>query len=45
MLVNDQKSWETPTLTVYGDVVELTLKNKVYGPTDGNTFNGVPISG
>ena len=45
MLVNDQKTWETPTLTVYGDVVELTLKNKTSGNSDGFTYNGIPISG
>lgn len=46
MTNNDQKTWETPCLTVYGDVAKLTLLiNKHYGPTDGFTFNGVPISG
>ncbi len=38
--------WETPSLTVYGDVTELTLqKDKHSGISDGFTFNGVPISG
>lgn len=42
----DQQTWETPALTVYGDIVELTLvKDKHAGVTDGFTFNGVPISG
>jgi hypothetical protein len=45
MSPNDQKTWETPTLTVYGDVAELTLKNKQLGTSDGFTFNGVAISG
>jgi hypothetical protein len=46
MSPNDQKTWETPSLTVYGDVAALTqLKDKHYGVTDGFTFNGVPISG
>jgi hypothetical protein len=44
-MTNDQKTWETPTLTVYGDVVALTLKDKHTGTSDGFTFNGVPISG
>jgi hypothetical protein len=42
---NDQQNWETPALTVYGDVAALTLKDKHNGTTDGFTFNGVPISG
>jgi hypothetical protein len=43
---NDQKTWETPSLTVYGDVATLTLAvNKHIGSSDGFTFNGVPISG
>jgi hypothetical protein len=46
MSSNDQKTWETPSLTVYGDVATLTLaKDKHLGATDGFTFNGVPISG
>jgi hypothetical protein len=45
-MVNEQQTWETPALTVYGDVVALTLaKNKEGGSSDGFTFNGVPISG
>lgn len=42
---NDQQAWETPELTVYGDVTALTLKDKRYGTSDGFTYNGVPISG
>jgi hypothetical protein len=45
LMTNDRQTWETPTLTVYGDVVELTLKAKRTGTSDGFTFNGVPISG
>jgi hypothetical protein len=46
MSTNDQKTWETPCLTVYGDVATLTLvTNKHLGHSDGFTFNGVPISG
>lgn len=46
MSSNAQKTWETPSLTVYGDVATLTLaKDKHYGVSDGFTFNGVPISG
>jgi hypothetical protein len=42
----DRKTWETPCLTVYGDVKALTLVvNKHLGHSDGFTFNGVPISG
>ncbi|MCU1326411.1 MAG: hypothetical protein JWN34_1781 [Bryobacterales bacterium] len=42
---NDQQNWETPALTVYGDVAALTLKDKRNGTSDGFTYNGVPISG
>ena len=42
---NELETWETPELTVYGDVAALTLKDKHYGNTDGFTYNGVPISG
>jgi hypothetical protein len=46
MSSNDQKTWETPSLTMYGDVATLTLaKDKHMGVSDGFTFNGVPISG
>lgn len=45
MTTNDQQNWETPVLVVYGDVTELTLKDKHNGTSDGFTFNGVPISG
>jgi hypothetical protein len=46
MSLDDQKPWETPTLTVYGDVATLTLlKDKHLGSSDGFTFNGIPISG
>ncbi|MDP9171907.1 MAG: lasso RiPP family leader peptide-containing protein [Acidobacteriota bacterium] len=45
-MTNDQQNWETPALTVYGDVAALTLaKDKHSGSSDGFTFNGVPISG
>jgi hypothetical protein len=46
MSSSDQKTWETPGLTVYGDVATLTLaKDKQHGSTDGFTTNGIPISG
>jgi hypothetical protein len=46
MSTTEQKTWETPSLTVYGDVKTLTLVvNKHVGTSDGFTFNGVPISG
>ncbi len=40
-----KKTWNTPVLTTFGSVEKLTLKSKQMGPTDGYTFNGVPISG
>lgn len=40
-----KKRWNTPVLKVFGSVEKLTLKDKRFGPTDGNTFNGVAISG
>ncbi len=40
-----KKTWYTPVLTAFGTVEKLTLKNKSFGPTDGNTFNGIAISG
>lgn len=40
-----KKSWSTPVLTAFGSIEKLTLKNKNYGPSDGNTFAGVSISG
>jgi len=45
LMTNNRQTWETPALTVYGDVAELTLKDKHTGTSDGFTFNGVPISG
>lgn len=40
------KTWETPSLTVYGNAADLTLvKNKHVGVSDGFTFDGTPISG
>jgi len=42
----EKKTWSVPNLTVFGSVEKLTLlKDKHLGPTDGFTFNGVPISG
>jgi hypothetical protein len=40
-----KKTWITPTLTAFGSIDKLTLKNKTVGSNDGFTFNGVPISG
>ncbi len=38
-------SYVTPRLTVYGSVGRLTqVQDKKYGPSDGHTFQGVPIS-
>lgn len=41
-----KKAWESPTLIVYGSVESLTQQctNKAYGPTDGFTFQGSPIT-
>lgn len=41
------KQYEAPKLTVLGRVSELTLSDTVdkrAGPTDGLTFQGVPIT-
>ncbi len=47
MSSNELQTWETPSLTLYGDVATLTLalRDKHLGISDGFTFNGVPISG
>jgi len=38
--MTNEKTWETPELTLYGDVAELTLaKSKHTGVSDGFTFN------
>jgi hypothetical protein len=38
-------AYEAPALTVLGTVHELTLlQDKTVGPTDGFTFNGIPIT-
>jgi len=36
--------YEAPSLVDLGGLAELTLCNKDFGPTDGNTFQGVPIT-
>jgi hypothetical protein len=39
-----RKVWEEPKLTVHGDVVNITQQvNKVYGASDGYTFQGITI--
>lgn len=38
-----KKVWNPPKLTVFGSVEELTLCNKTYGSSDGNTFMGSSI--
>ena len=36
---NEKKTWNEPTLTVFGDVVTLTLaRNKNFGMGDAFTF-------
>ena len=43
---DQKKTWNTPVLTAFGSVEKLTLlKAKSFGATDGNTFNGIAISG
>jgi hypothetical protein len=36
--------YEAPLLVELGGLAELTLCNKDFGPTDGNMFQGSPIS-
>lgn len=39
--------YEAPALTVLGRLQELTLADcvdKDFGPTDGHTFQGIPIT-
>jgi hypothetical protein len=37
--------YEAPALEVLGTVHELTLiQDKMFGPTDGYSFNGIPIT-
>jgi hypothetical protein len=37
-------AYESPALEVLGTIHELTLlQDKTLGPTDGFTFNGIPI--
>ena len=39
-----KKPYVAPELTVHGRVEEITLiQDKTFGPTDGFTFQGVPI--
>jgi hypothetical protein len=40
---NDQKRWETPNMTEYGSVEELTT-DKDLGGDDGGTFQSDPIA-
>jgi hypothetical protein len=35
--------YEAPTLTTLGSLHDLTLCDKVFGSSDGNTFMGTPI--
>lgn len=43
--LNNTPSYEPPRLTVIGAVYDLTqLRVKHFGPTDGFTFQGTPIS-
>jgi hypothetical protein len=37
--------YEAPVMEVLGTVHELTLiQDKMFGPTDGYSFNGIPIT-
>lgn len=41
----EAKAYEAPEIKDLGTLEELTLlQNKIYGPTDGYTFNNVPIT-
>lgn len=40
----DKKSYEAPALAEIGSLNELTLQDKTFGPSDGFTFQGIPIS-
>jgi len=43
--VGTKQPYETPTLVVKGTVAELTqVITKVFGSSDGFTFNGLPIT-
>jgi hypothetical protein len=42
--IEAQQTYERPELKVLGTVQGLTHADKKYGPTDGNTFMGVPIT-
>jgi len=44
MQVSAKRQYSVPRLTVYGTLEELTKCDKEFGPTDGNTFQGNPIS-
>jgi hypothetical protein len=39
-----QAAYEAPKLIVLGALGDLTLGDKKYGPTDGFTFQGNPIT-
>jgi hypothetical protein len=39
-----KKMWVIPKLVVHGDVDIITQQNKEFGPTDGFTLEGIPIT-
>lgn len=42
--MKDQKmTWETPQLITFGPISTLTMRNKNYGPSDGDYLCGIPI--
>ena len=42
--ITGKEVWAEPKIMVYGDVQVLTLaNNKVFGTSDGFTFQGQPI--
>jgi len=44
MKQNEKQTWSTPRLTVFGDVEVITqANNKVFGTSDGFTFQGQPV--
>jgi hypothetical protein len=42
--MGEKKQWQTPVVTVYGDVEQLTLQSKLKQPGLGDDFNITGIS-
>jgi hypothetical protein len=43
-LETQKKVWEEPQLVVHGDVERITQEEKVYGTSDGFTWQGQGIT-